>query len=337
MALIVKCNNGIVTDEYLNLIGKALKEAGVSVEYTDNYNDALSKNKHEIIVVARTVEAYKLITRGYTRVIVWFQGIEPEESYMSHHSRMRYFVLSHMEKKILKRGSFFIFVSEEMMRHYEKKYRMKIEQKKSYIMPCQNTEFHPESFKHVEKYKRNIFVYTGSMAVWQKFEDTVKAYKMVETKGIDHCELWVFTSEKDEAKRILEKYGVKKYKIDYVSNNELAIALSDAKYGFIIREDNLVNRVATPTKISTYLSCGLIPIYSSCLKDFSSIATNMAYKICYDKSFIEEVTHFSRKEIKNEDVFDEFYRIFDTYYNVEKHKNALANRFNTALLSCNNR
>lgn len=44
--------------------------------------------------------------------------------------------------------------------------------------------------------------------------------------------------------------------------------LRDVKFGFVLRDDIAVNNVATPTKLSSYLSAGVIPIYSSALKDF---------------------------------------------------------------------
>ncbi|WP_019679567.1 hypothetical protein [Ruminococcus flavefaciens] len=319
MALIVKCNNGIVTDEYLETIGHALEKAGHQVAYTNNIKDALKRSKTEIIVVARSVEAYNLILHGFREIIVWFQGIEPEESYMAHKSKIRYYVLGYMEKQILKKARFKVFVSNAMKHHYEAKYKLNFDSSSMYIMPCQNTLLHTEAFESKDKYSRNIFVYTGSMAVWQKFEDTVKAYKQIEDVGLVDCELWVFTSEKEEAERILEKYMIKKYKIDYVDNNKLPYALANAKYGFIIREDTAVNRVATPTKISTYLSCGLIPIYSKCIVDFDSVASHMKYAIRYDENFQNVIQEMALKKINNDDIYKEYKGVFDTYYNNELH------------------
>lgn len=331
MALVVKCNNGIVTDEYLELIGSALQECGYPVDYTNDFSQALKLNKGEIIVVARTVEAFKLITKGYKKVIVWFQGIEPEESYMAHHSKIRYSVLSFMEKVILKGSMFNVFVSNEMLRHYQRKYKLQMPEFSYYVMPCQNTVLHPDAFKPQDKYKKNIFVYTGSMAVWQKFEDTVKAYKEIEESGIPNCEFWVFTSEKEEAKRLLDKYDVNAYKIDFVKNTELPKVLAPAKYGFIIREDTPVNRVATPTKISTYLSCGLLPIYSECLVAFSEIASSMKYVVLHDENFVSKIEKFSKVEISNTDVFAEYQTVFKRCYDSNIHRDNLKKIFNTVL------
>ncbi len=319
MPLIVKCNNGVVTDTYLEIIGEALSSKYGIPRYTNEFSDALKEPKTELIVVARTVDAYQLIMKGYKHVIVWFQGVEPEESYMSHKSKIRFWILSYMEKIILKRAEFMFFVSDEMRQHYEKKYNIKIHENKYYCMPCMNTQIHKEAFAGKNKYVDNTFVYVGSMAVWQKFEDTAKTYKEIEESGIPKCKLVVYTKEKQKAEMILNQIGVKNYRIDFVKNEELPNALKDAKYGFILRDDTTVNRVATPTKISTYLSCGLIPIYSSCLKDFSNLAKNMKYAIVQSSSIMEEIRNMAEHPIDNREVFREYERIFDTYYSRSMH------------------
>lgn len=320
MVMVVRCNNGVVTDEYLNIIGDTLSTLGQKVVYTKCVNDVFKETKDTIIVVARTVDAYKLIIHGYKRIIMWFQGVEPEESFMAHHSKTRFAILSHMEKTILKKSIFCFFVSKAMMTHYENKYGFKLCQNNYYVMPCLNSKMHPEVFQGKNKYKRNIFAYIGSMAIWQKFEDTVIAYKKVQNLSLTNAELWVFTNEKDKAEDVLKKYGIEKYKIDYVDNKELPEALSEVKYGFIIREDNIVNRVATPTKISTYITCGLIPIYSKCLSDFHSIAQDMEYVVCYDNEFDDKILQLDHMDIDRFSVLKEYEDVYSRYYDIEGHK-----------------
>lgn len=322
MPLVVKCNNGSVTDLYLEIIGKAIEKYG-EVIFTKRIEDALEEEKEQIIVVARTLDAFKLLIRRYKRVIVWFQGVEPEESYMCHNSYLRYIILSLLERFILKKARFCIFVSEEMKYHYERKYHISLSNSGYYCMPCMNTIIHPGAFEYSKKYSNNYFAYVGSLAVWQKFEDTVCAYKCIEDAGIPNCKLLVYTPQEKEAEAILKAYGVRNYDVDYIDNKELPTKLTVAKYGFIIREDTTVNRVATPTKISTYLSCGLIPIYSECIKDFSRIAKNMKYAVQYDTHYVERIKNMSACNIRAADILAEYSKIFSTYYSPEYHINLL--------------
>ena len=328
MVVVVKCNNGIVTDKYLELIGESLHgDKYGHVEYVSNYKDVLKYPKNTMVVVARIMDAVPLLIKGYKNVVMWFQGIEPEESYMSHRSKLRLHILNSLEKYVLKKSTFRFFVSKEMLLHYEGKYNFKLEQDKYYCMPCLNTGIHPNSFKAEKKYKNNYFAYVGSMAVWQKFEETVKIYKEIEELGMQNTKFFVFTGDKDKAIEILDKYDVKEYSIDFVSNDDLPKALESMKYGFIIREDTAVNRVATPTKISTYLSCGLIPIYSSCLKDFWSIAQNMKYVICCDKYMKKKLLDFDKNIINPNDIFAEYNKIFETYYSKTEHSEHIKQLF----------
>ena len=316
--LILKCNNGLVTDTYLELIGEAFSEKYGDVLYTNDVKRAIKSSKEELICAARIVDAFKLLMTGHKNLIMWFQGVEPEESYMVHKSKVRFYILSKLEKYIIRKSKFIFFVSDEMRNHYEKKYSIVINN--YYCMPCMNTQIHAETFKAEGKYKNNTFAYIGSLAVWQKFEETVKAYKMIEDSGIPDCCLKVFTSQKEDAKKIIGDYKIKNYSIDFVDNDSLPKALEDIKYGFIIREDTTVNNVATPTKISTYLSCGLIPIYSGCLKDFFNIAQNMKYTVLYDDNLTNKIKKMDREEISYNDVYEEYKKIFETYYSAENHK-----------------
>lgn len=320
MVVVVKCNNGIVTDRYLELIGDSLKNDKYGdVKYVSCYKDALRYQKNSIVIVARIMDAMPLLFRGYNNMIMWFQGIEPEESYMSHHSKSRMKILSMLEKYILKKAVFKFFTSKEMLLHYEKKYGLTIEKGTYYCMPCLNTSIHPMSFKAKCKYENNYFAYVGSMAVWQKFEETVMLYKEIEQLRMPNTKFFVFTGDKIKAAEILKEHDVDNYSIEFVPNEELPKALEAIKYGFIVREDTAVNRVATPTKISTYLSCGLIPIYSACLKDFERIAKKMNYAICCDKLMKKRILDFNDRTIDPSSVFNEYNEIFDTYYSEKKH------------------
>lgn len=320
LVAVVRCDNSTVTDNYLKIIGDSISSLGEHIEYVENIKDAYKFSPNTIVVVARIIDAIKLYMHGYKKLIMWFQGVEPEESFMSHNNSVRYGILSVLEKYILKHAIFLFFVSDEMKKHYEKKYSLEFDEKKFYCMPCLNTEIHKESFYGNEKYSNNYFAYIGSMAVWQRFEDTIDIYKSIEELGLNNTKLFVFTSEAKIAQELINSRNIRNYQIDYVKNDELPNALKKVKYGFIIRENTIVNRVATPTKISTYLSCGMIPIYSECLTDFDTIAKQMIYVNPDDHQMLERLKNSKFSNIDVTSIYKEYSSIFDTYYNSHLHR-----------------
>ena len=310
---IVRCDNSTVTDHYLEIIKRACQ--------------GIVSDLH-VTITAKASDTLKA-KRNNEKVIYWVQGIGPEESFMRHHSYMRLFVLSIREMRALRKADFVFFVSEYMKRHFEKKYHISFNNKGYYIMPCFNTTIHPDSFYENGKYDNNTFAYIGSMSPWQSIDTIMATYKKIEDSGLTNCSLEIYTSEQDTAKAKVEEFGIKKYLISYSPNERLGEVLRHVKYGFRIRDDNEVNRVSTPTKISTYLSHGLIPIYSKCLDSFNSFSQHMRFVI-EEGCISEKIKEFRR--IKADDVYKEYQDVFASYYSEEYHIEGIRKSIEATLL-----
>ncbi len=319
MAVIVKGDNGTVTDTYLELIGKALSELGEDVNYVDSIEKVESYPKDELIVDAISLEAFHLIRRGYRHIILWFQGLAPEENYLVRHSFFKLTAFNLMEWFVIRHLDFTLYVSETMKAYISRKYRIVQNESRCYCMPCMNTELHPDAFFAPGKYQETTFAYVGSLTVWQSFEETAALYAEIEKSFDFRSRFLVFTGEQERAEQIIKSTGIRNYAIDFVPNEKLPDALAGVKYGFIIRKDNAVNRVATPTKISTYLSCGVIPIYSPCLEDFAAAARNMTYAVPDGDNLIKHLKDLESETIDPNDVLAEYREVFDNYYNQTKH------------------
>ena len=326
MAVIIKENNGLVTNTYFEIIGKSLSNLGEEVKYVDSVNDALTCNKNEIIVCALPLEALRLILCGYRHIIYWYQGLPAEECFLVQNNRIKYYVWNMIEWFVIRHLDFILFVSETMKSYVSQKNKINLDERRCYVMPCMNTTLHQEAFIKSGKYQNRIFAYVGSLTKWQSFEETAALYKKIEEAFDGHTLFKIFTWDQDEAKDIIDKLRIQNYEIDYVDNTELPTVLADVKYGFILRKDNIVNRVATPTKISSYLSCGVIPIYSDCLEDFSKIAKEMKYAVSDHEDIITKLKFLESDEIYPDDILQEYERVFNTYYNQTKHMSALTEK-----------
>lgn len=282
-----------------------------------------NREKGIIVIAAKDVIKAKLC--GYKFILLRNGGISPEESFMRHHSYPRYYVLSIIEMIGLCLADFRVFVSECMLNHYARKY--KIKKDNCYVMPCFNDEIKREFF-YSNKYKNNVFIYAGSLSVWQCFEKTVEVYKQIEEQ-VEDAFFRVLVKDAEGAKRVLEKHHVRNYSIDYVPVNVIAEEMRKAKFGFCLRENEKVNQVATPTKLSNYVSNGVIPIYSKYLGDFEKIAKNSKYCISVDneKINIDKIVEFCRKDIMEEDIYEDFKECFGMYYSKEHHLERLSEIF----------
>lgn len=312
----INYDNIVVLQSYLDVVMDALSLMGYMCEYT---KDLKSVDKHALIVHPMGIDAFKYYFKGYRNFILWQQGATADESFMRNHSKLRYWILNKMDLFAMKKAKAILFVSEYMRQHYEKLGRCSFAYK-SYLMPCFNEEFDEDIYSEKD-YSKKSFTYVGSLDLWQCFEQTTNLYKQIED-AIPEARLKVLTFDTANAERIIKEKGIKHYEVKCVPKDDVKKELSSVNYGFIIREDNMVNRVATPTKISSYMSAGVIPIFSTCLKDFSALAQNLKYAKAVenlDEEGVADVICYIKKTVEKEDVKEEYRKVFESYYGKQIH------------------
>lgn len=315
--------NATVTKEYILTIAKGFENAGYSISFIDQLTKQEKNNSVEVLVVA-VKDATKAKKMKYKKIYCWVQGIVPEESYMRHRSKLRFYILSHIEKEGLKSSDFIFYVSDAMKKFFLNKYNYN--NNKYYIMPCFNTEIEKSSFFEDDKYKKNLFLYAGGLDPWQCFEKTAALFKKIEDVVPD-SEIRVLTKQKEDAENILKKYDIKRYSIDFKDFKEMKLEMSKAKFGFSLREKHPVNYVSTPTKLSTYTSYGVIPIYSKNVDDFANIVKEGHFVIRSDEDNeygFDKIIELCNEDIKAEEVYSEFQTLFGKYYNKEYHIKQIA-------------
>lgn len=323
---IIKEDNDEVTMGYMSIIRDAAIFNGIDVEIVDFNYAKDNSNKDDVFFAILSKTFFKLRLSGRKNICLWLQGIVPEESYLKHKSKIRYYLLSLIEKYSIKKSKLTLYVSETMKNYVYKKYNIK-DTKLFSIMPCFNTSINKMSFFN-EKYENNVFCYAGGMSVWQEFDKVLRCYNEIEKSGLANCKLLLLVPNRELAIEKIKQYGIKNYEIDYVSVDELNSRIKEAKYGFLFRKDHPVNNVATPTKFSTYLANGIIPIFSDVLLDFYEQSKDMKYVIAVheNESFIHKLSKY--ESINPEDIFNEYKDIFDMYYNPERYVKIISSKLN---------
>lgn len=188
-------------------------------------------------------------------------------------------------------------------------------------MPCLNEQIHKDSFFTDNKYNDNFFCYAGATVNWQCFEETVALYAKIEQEQqYKNCKLLLLVKNKELAMKYIEKYQVKNFEIDFVTVEELPEKLKKVKFGFLLRQESPVNAVATPTKMATYLSNGIIPIYSKALSGMEEMLKDTKYTIALSNfQDIEAIEPYLDRKIDPQEIYEDYKQLFDTVYNREQH------------------
>lgn len=318
-------NNNTVTDVYVATIAEAYSRAGYEVINVEKLRKPKHENTSVLVVAVKDAIIAKL--KGYKKIYLWVQGIVPEESFMRNSSKLRYIILSAIEKTGLKCADFSFFVSKAMLEHFKKKYKYKKEQ--YYIMPCFNSEINESSFMYEGKYQNNVFLYAGGLDTWQCFEQTVELYKKIENT-VPNASFRVLTKDKNTAENIIKKYNISSYSIDFKPSEQMPEEMAKAKFGFSLRQEHPVNLVSTPTKLSTYISNGVIPIYSKFVSDFHMLVKDIHFAVCAEDSEdcnLEKINQLCLENISVKDILAEYNQVFGNYYSREYHINNISKMF----------
>lgn len=312
--LYVKYKNIVVLKDYLEIIRLALEDNGYDTRYIESLDGI---DKTSIIVFPMAVDAFRYYWKGYKRIILWQQGAIAEESFLRNHSKLRLMILNGIDCFIMKKAILVLYVSETLRSYYETRARRSFAEK-SYIMPCFNDEL-DISILQKKDYKKPSFVYAGSLDLWQCFRETAALYTEIERR-IPGCSFKVLTFQTEEAEQILREVGAKNCRVKYVPKEDVRNELADCSYGFVLREDIEVNRVSTPTKISSYLAAGVIPVVTGSVKDFAAFAKDKRCAcILKDTADIETIIRFMNSGVKKDDVAADIIDVFGGYYNKEAH------------------
>lgn len=314
--------NDEVINHYLSLIERAIKRYNDKAIFQRATNISEITNDSTAIYYVIT-DAIRSWIKNRRPFYIWMQGVYPEERLLRKGNKLDYYITSIIEYFILRKAKKIFMVSDEMLSHYENKYKLVLKNK-TFIMPCYNCELDEEAFRYKDKYNNLSFCYVGSLANWQCFDDIVLLYKKVENR-FKEAKFYIFTKEVDNAKKILLENNIKNYEVSFVPSNELANYLKKIKYGFILREDIAVNWVATPTKLSNYLSCGIIPIFSNYLHNYNNLSKRYKYLISLESNNdINRLIEFEDIHISESEVLNEYSKIFEELYSDEKNIDNIA-------------
>lgn len=210
----------------------------------------------------------------HKKTYVDYHGVVPEEN-LIYQNKYSFKNWEKIERYVCENAHGHIFVTEKMKNHFKNKYS-KINLEKCFVLPIVN-DLNVDT--NIEKKENNIFLYSGGNQPWQNLD---KIISFIQSHASNENKFLILSPDCEAIKaQYNHRLAGANCEFLYVKDTqELYQHYKKAKYGFIIRDNNVVNQVACPTKIIEYLNFQIIPIV-----DFADIGDfkNLGYKyIKYD-------------------------------------------------------
>ena len=242
-----------------------------------NYSDLRVLLKDDIQVYCREIFSYISIYRFYHSfkynfsTFYSFRAFAHEESY--------YINKSHLKRIVFYLLEFFAYISANNIGCVSFKMKEKLPKKFFFhrvitIHPCCVKDVYFKKNRHDQQ--KIKFVYVGGMSKWQMFDQTLYLFESISKILETEVELTIVTNEIEKAKQITDGTNLRDKQIKFVSlkQSEVLLFLKIFDFGFLIRDLNIINETASPVKFLEYISCGVIPIVSDFIGDYSALVKN---------------------------------------------------------------
>ena len=192
---------------------------------------------------------------GITKVFD-IHGAVPEEFRIQNDVRQALLFEAHERLAVMK-SNLVVVVSEAMKQHLRQKYREELRAPIA-ILPM-SLNISPTVVPRPYHDGKPIVIYAGGLQKWQQVD------KMIDAIGrtVSVCAHRFYCPEPESVRQMLPEAVRSQIIIDHKTHAELTEIYTKCHYGFILREDIVVNRVACPTKLVEYLAMGVVPIVDS--------------------------------------------------------------------------
>lgn len=270
------------TFRYLDVIRGGLRDAGLRDQGITQDKSVL--RQAEVVVTISCLPAVRALALHPSAMIVhWFQGIEAVERRFLHKGWRgwgRWVLWTLMERVLLRHARVKLFVSQQMRDFLGDNVGPG---QTSLVIPCYNVDISNIAASDPDRYRRINMVYAGSMYPWQCVRQSLQAYQVVRERR-PGASMTIFTREVDRARGMCRDMGLEDVQVEAVSPAQLLERLSEFSFGFILRDAMAINEVSTPTKFSSYLGAGVIPIMTKATPALTSMVAFSPFQITVEAS-----------------------------------------------------
>ncbi|MGI5860544.1 MAG: hypothetical protein ACOX6T_00640 [Myxococcales bacterium] len=206
-------------------------------------------------VYAHTMHSAQYLLPYYRsgKIVTDSHGIAPEEALLQGEPQSAR-MFEDYEKLALEQSAAVVVVTRAMERHYREKYPgLKT---RFILMPIHNERPIANSLERQPR-ERPIVVYAGGTQAWQNVELMMETARRL----LGRYQFRFLTDDIEGMKAAATRAGVAEHvTIRRCPPERLAEEYEEADFGFVLRKETAVNRVACPTKLYEYLAYGVVPI-----------------------------------------------------------------------------
>jgi glycosyltransferase involved in cell wall biosynthesis len=236
----------------------------------------IKKNNIEIIHTRSffpTIISYIIKTFFYKKLKIVYdtRGVFIEERIFLGHwknNSLKTKLFRRIENKLIKESDFIVVVSEVHKAIIEANYKNNSIRNKIKVI-TNRLDINPISGNKVQKKNQEFYigVFSGSSARWQSLPEVFRLMEIA-LNDFDIFKFRVLTYEPEQF-QLLNKNKV--CEIEIISPENVHEKLSLCNFGILIREQNLINKVASPLKFAEYLRAGLPVLISEGIGDTEKI------------------------------------------------------------------
>ncbi|MXV17380.1 glycosyltransferase family 4 protein [Hufsiella ginkgonis] len=241
---------------------------------------------------------------GNKKVVLDLHGLVPEERKAEGKRWLSWFY-SFAEAAAFRRVAMMVCVTERMEQYYRDKYPAFKGRYVKYAIVPENLAGANQSLLTGNAQERVLVIYSGNTQVWQNIGLMLQT---IRNNRLEHVTYLLLTGEPEAMKHQAKAAGLTANDVTILSVTpaELEQYYARAHYGFILRDDISVNRVANPTKMIEYLYYGITPIVKSAdIGDFNDLGYDFV-------SYKDPFSNFSlKKSTKNMQIAAEMLKLND--------------------------
>lgn len=310
----IKCDELYLDFKWQNRISR-----DISVKFL-RLDDFLKLRKRKAIIFFNIIDGYKLIKYKNRRDLILVfrpRGIVPEETYYKNRNIFKKLALDFIERKVIKSTDFFVFLNKAQKQHFEDKYPKNKTKMETSPLLSNIKEMNSRKVPFMDKNTIRI-VYSGGFSKWQKIDLVFSiASKIINELDVDSVfTVLTFDHNFQEAKNLVIKYGISaNTAIKYVEPDNLDEELIKHDIGILIRDNNIVNKTASPFKLVDYIYNGLgLIITDNLLNQVKNIVDETYYfpvlfdkeNVIYSSETLKSFLIYFKNQIKRTDVINSY-------------------------------